>query len=102
MINDAAGGGVGSGGFDQQLGDKPLTVSSVLKEFQGLKDKFKNEDEDDCECFLVGGASVPWFCVSCCGRFMQKSKVRVFCARLFKCIHTTYFVVVVFVFARNL
>lgn len=52
-MNDAAGGGVGSGGFDQQLGDKPLTVSSVLKEFQGLKDKFKNEDEDDCECFLV-------------------------------------------------
>ena len=31
------------------MGDKPITVTSVLKEFQGLKDKFKNEDEDDCE-----------------------------------------------------
>lgn len=72
MLNDAAGGGVGSGGFDQQLGDKPLTVSSVLKEFQGLKDKFKNEDEDDCECLsvLVGGAYVlPWLFVSRCCRF---------------------------------
>lgn len=48
MLSDPHGG-VGSGGFDERI-DKPLTVSSVLKEFQGLKDKFKNEDEDDCEC----------------------------------------------------
>lgn len=40
--------GVGSGGFDQGMGgDKQLTMSNVMKEFQGLKDKFKNEDEDD-------------------------------------------------------
>lgn len=87
-MNDAAGGGVGSGGFDQQLGDKPLTVSSVLKEFQGLKDKFKNEDEDDCECFLVGGAPVLWFFVSCCGRCMHSQSV-VLCAPFQ--VHTTYF-----------
>lgn len=45
--------GVGSGGFDQGMGgDKQLTMSNVMKEFQGLKDKFKNEDEDDCKwCF---------------------------------------------------
>lgn len=47
-MNDmgGGGGGGGAGGFD---GERPLTVTSVLKEFQGLKDKFKNEDEDDCE-----------------------------------------------------
>lgn len=46
-MNDMSG--AAGGGFDERLGDKPLTVTSVLKEFQGLKDKFKNEDEDDCE-----------------------------------------------------
>lgn len=51
MLSDTHAG-VGSGGFDDRAGgDKQLTVSSVLKEFQGLKDKFKNEDEDDCELF---------------------------------------------------
>lgn len=51
MMNDmgGGGGGGGAGGFDDR-GERPLTVTSVLKEFQGLKDKFKNEDEDDCEC----------------------------------------------------
>lgn len=44
MMADPPGGA----GFDDRMGDA-LTVSSVLKEFQGLKDKFKNEDEDDCE-----------------------------------------------------
>lgn len=50
MMNDMGGGGGGGGpgGFDDR-GERPLTVTSVLKEFQGLKDKFKNEDEDDCE-----------------------------------------------------
>lgn len=67
-MNDAPGGGLGSGGFDERAGDKPLTVSSVLKEFQGLKDKFKNEDEEECEwngphCWhggVVGGGFVFW------------------------------------------
>lgn len=49
MINDTQGG-VGSGGFDQGMaGDNQLTMSNMIKEFQGLKDKFKNEDEDECE-----------------------------------------------------
>lgn len=49
-MNDMPGGAGGPGGFNDPMeGDKPLTVTSVLKEFQGLKDKFKNEDEDDCE-----------------------------------------------------
>eukprot|EP00904_Undaria_pinnatifida_P003330 jgi/Undpi1/12999/HiC_scaffold_7.g02663.m1 len=46
MIWEEGGGGGGAGGFDDR-GERPLTVTSVLKEFQGLKDKFKNEDEDD-------------------------------------------------------
>lgn len=49
MMNDMPGGPGGAGGFNDPMGDKPITVTSVLKEFQGLKDKFKNEDEDDCE-----------------------------------------------------
>lgn len=49
MLSDTHSG-VGSGGFDQGMGgDKQLTISSVIKEFQGLKDKLKNEDEDECE-----------------------------------------------------
>ena len=61
-MNDMGGGngGGGAGGFD---GERPLTVTSVLKEFQGLKDKFKNEDEDDCELFISRHAR-PWCC--CC------------------------------------
>ncbi|CAM9626678.1 unnamed protein product [Scytosiphon promiscuus] len=47
MMNDMPGGAGGAGGFNDPMGDKPITVTSVLKEFQGLKDKFKNEDEDD-------------------------------------------------------
>eukprot|EP00752_Nemacystus_decipiens_P002202 g2095.t1 len=47
MTNDMPGGPGGPGGFNDPMGDKPITVTSVLKEFQGLKDKFKNEDEDD-------------------------------------------------------
>lgn len=50
MMNDMSGGPGGPGGYNDPMGgDKPITVTSVLKEFQGLKDKFKNEDEDDCE-----------------------------------------------------
>lgn len=48
-MNGSGGAGVGSGGVEDRLGEKPLTVNSVLKEFQDLKDKFKNDDEDDCE-----------------------------------------------------
>lgn len=51
MMNDMSGSGGGAGGFNDPMGgDKPITVSSVLNEFRGIKDKFKNEDEDDCEC----------------------------------------------------
>jgi len=69
MMNDMPGGAGGPGGYNDPMGgDKPITVTSVLKEFQGLKDKFKNEDEDDCElvvavsekccCFLLASAAV--------------------------------------------
>lgn len=53
MMNGSGGAGVGSGGVEDRLGEKPLTVNSVLKEFQDLKDKFKNDDEDDCEWPLL-------------------------------------------------
>lgn len=66
MMNDTQGG-VGSGGFDQGMaGDNQLTMSNMIKEFQGLKDKFKNEDEDECEfrvssvlCLLMRCLVVP-------------------------------------------
>lgn len=51
MMNDMPGGAGGPGGFNDPMGEKPITVSSVLNEFRGIKDKFKNEDEDDCECY---------------------------------------------------
>lgn len=34
--------------------DGALTVSSMMKEIQVLKDKFKNDDEDHCELWEEG------------------------------------------------
>jgi hypothetical protein len=39
------GGGLGQG--PGQGLDAPLTIGGVLKEIQGLKDKFKNEDDEE-------------------------------------------------------
>lgn len=59
-MNDMPGGPGGPGGFNDPMGDKPITVTSVLKEFQGLKDKFKNEDEDDCELLVPPLLLLQW------------------------------------------
>lgn len=66
MMNDMGGGAGGgsAGGFE---GERPLTVTSVLKEFQGLKDKFKNEDEDDCE---FRGQTRNGDCCCCCAALL--------------------------------
>ena len=50
---NGSGSGMGSGGVDDRLGEKPLTMTTVLKDFQDLKDKFKNDDEEDCEFHRV-------------------------------------------------
>lgn len=70
MMTDVGSAGGAGAGYDERLGDKPMTMTGVLKEFQGLKDKFKNEDEDDCESdeLALPFPFLPLPCLAVCSR----------------------------------